>query len=155
MKSLKAYPDLYSSMENCQIIRVYSMIYDKWWRPKLHGFWPKSELYVFFKQSIFKMNLMMKLTFKHLHKKWKRHFHQKNVAVQAHSSTVGNLGSVLLCHSLTHQLHTWCVQAGSSHINSVAVNFLKISVDQDVNSTFSHLVECSHSQDIIYWYQSF
>lgn len=51
------------------------------------------------------MNLRMKLTFKHLGEKWKRRFQQKNVVVQAHSSPVRNFVSVLLCHSLTHQLH--------------------------------------------------
>lgn len=51
------------------------------------------------------MNLTIKLTFKHLPEKWKRHFQQKNVAVQAQSSTVGNFVSVIFCHSLTHQLH--------------------------------------------------
>jgi len=41
-----------------------------------------------------------------LQEKWKRLSHQKNVAVQAHSSTVGNPGSVLLCYSLIYQLCT-------------------------------------------------
>lgn len=46
----------------------------------------------------------MKPTFKHQGEKWKRHFQQKNVQFK-HTAALRKTVSVLLCHSLTHQLH--------------------------------------------------
>lgn len=100
MKTLKTSPDLKSSMESCHVVKVDNMFYDKWWISKLHGFWAKSELYVFqtkhfqdesYNETIFE-------TF--LHEKWKSLFHQKNVAAQAHRALWETLVQNLLCYSL-------------------------------------------------------